>query len=132
MHARATFEVKGWDEQPYGAIEGLPRLTRASVKVAFQGAIEGEGTIEYLMTYRDDGSAIFVGVHRVIGTLDGRAGSFVLTGTGGYEKNTGTASMAWTVAPGSGTGDLRGLKGAGSAVATHQPPGTLTLDYELD
>jgi hypothetical protein len=131
-HAQATFEVKGWDEQPYGAIEGLPKLTRASVKVAFMGAIEGEGTIEYLMAYREDGSASFVGVQRVIGTLDGRAGSFVLTGTGGYEKSTGTASMDWTVAPGSGTGALLGLRGTGSAVATHQPPGALMLDYDLD
>ncbi len=129
--AEAKFEVKGWDEKPYGEVEGLAKLTRASVRVALTGDIAGEGTIEYLMTYRADGSASFVGVQRIIGSLAGRAGSFVLNGTGGYEKATGTASMSWTVAPGSGTGDLAGLSGAGSAVATHQPPGLLTLEYDL-
>jgi len=130
--ATATFEVKAWDEQPYDAVDGLPKLTRASVKVVFHGDIDGAGTVEYLMTYRDDGSASYVGAHRVIGTLGGLAGSFVLNGSGGYEKSTGTATMSWTVAPGSGTGELRGLRGSGSGVATHQPPGTLTLDYDFE
>lgn len=129
--AQATFEVKGWDEKPYDAPDGLPRLTRASVKVAFRGDIEGEGTVEYLMAYRADGSASFVGVHRVIGTLGGRSGSFVLYGTGAYEKVTATATMEWAIAPGSGTGDLTGLRGTGRASAAHQPPGTLTLEYDL-
>ena len=131
MRAEAKFEVKGWDEKPYGKVEGLPKLTRAGVKVAFTGDIVGEGTIEYLMTYRADGSASFVGVQRVIGRLAGREGSFVLNGAGGYEKATGTATMTWTVVPGSGTGALAGISGTGSAVATHQPPGSLTLDYDL-
>jgi len=130
-HARATFEVKGWEEQPYDVRDGLPKLTRASVRVAYQGDLEGEGTIEYLMAYREDGSATFVGVQRVSGALGGCTGTFVLHGTGAYEKETGTATMAWAIAPGSGTGDLRGISGAGGASATHTPPGALTLDYDL-
>ena len=37
----------------------------------------------------------------------------------------------WRVSPGSGTGALAGLRGSGTSVATSEPPGTFTLDYEL-
>ena len=42
------------------------------------GDIEGESSTEYLMMYRSDGSAAFVGLERVIGRVAGKAGSFVL------------------------------------------------------
>jgi hypothetical protein len=37
------------------------------VTKSFSGDIEGEGTLEYLMAYREDGSASFVGLERVEG-----------------------------------------------------------------
>jgi hypothetical protein len=129
--AHATFVTKSWDEKPYGVVEGAPNLTRASVGNAYSGAIEGEGTLEYLMVYRTDGSATFVGVERIVGRLDGQEGSFVLQQSGVYED--GAARAAMSVVPGSGTGALRGLRGEGSFVARHgEPSGTLTLDYELE
>ena len=131
-HAKATFKITSWNENPIHAREGLPKLTQASVTQSFEGGITGEGTIEYLMSYRDDGSASYAGLLRVVGTLDGRSGSFVLLGHGDYDQGAGRATMTWSVVPGSGTGELRGLKGQGSAEATHTPPGTLVLDYAFD
>lgn len=85
IHATATFEVKAWEEKPYDEIDEGPKLTRASVTKSFSGDIEGEGTVEYLMIHRDDGSASFVGLERVVGRVGDRSGSFVLQHTGTFE-----------------------------------------------
>jgi len=65
-HATATFELKSWEEKPYDEMEGGPKLTRASNTKSFKGDIKGEGTLEYLMVYRDDGLGQFCrpGAHR--------------------------------------------------------------------
>src|SRR6266508_2090077 len=76
--ANSRFTIKRWDEKPYGEGEDLPKLTRATVTKTFTGDIAGEGHIEYLMMYRGDGSATFVGLERVVGQVAGKAGSFVL------------------------------------------------------
>lgn len=133
MSTQATgrFEVKSWDEKPYDEIEGAPKLSRAGVILLYEGDVEGQGTVEYLLAYRDDGSADFVSMERVVGRLAERAGSFVLQGSGSFEG--GTARGTWRVVPGSGTGELRGLRGEGGFVATHgQKYSDIKLDYELD
>src|SRR3979411_2115925 len=102
--ANARFAIKSWDEKPYSEGQDLPKLTRAAVTRAFSGDIAGEGHVEYLMMYRSDGSATFVGLERVVGELAGRAGSFVLQRTGIFEN--GVAKESYVVIPGSGTGAL--------------------------
>jgi len=130
-HATATFEVKAWDEKPYEEIDGGAKFTRASVTKSFQGDIEGESTLEYLMFYREDGSATFVGLERVVGRVGGRSGSFVLQHTGVDEG--GAVKATYFVVPESGTGDLRGLKGEGSfALSGHAQHYPLTLDYGFE
>lgn len=129
-HATGTFEVKNWEEKTYDEIGGKAKLTRASVKQAFAGDLEGEGAVEYLMAYRHDGSASFAGLLRVTGRLGGRSGSFVLQLSGTYEDQT--AKATWTVVRGAGTGELLGLRGEGGFVAAHGPHGSVTLDYDFD
>src|SRR5258707_8758157 len=107
--ANARFAIKSWDEKPYGEGQELPKLTRASVTKAFTGDIAGEGHVEYMMMYRSDGSATFVGLERIVGHVAGKAGSFVLQRTGVFEN--GVAKESYVVIPGSGTGELRGLRG---------------------
>lgn len=111
VHANAKFKMKSWDEKPYDEIEGGPKLTRATVAKSYSGDIEGDGTVEYLMIHREDGSASFVGLERVVGSIGDRRGSFVLEHKGTFEG--GTAKITWSVVPGSGTGDLSGLRGEG-------------------
>lgn len=131
-HASATFETKQWDESPYNEADGLPKMTRASVTQSIAGDIEGEGAVEYLMTYGGE-AASYVFVQRVIGSLGGRTGSFVIQGSGDYSPEASKASGTYAVVPRSGTGDLTGLLGTGSFEApAGSRGGTMTLDYDLD
>lgn len=128
--ANATFAMQSWDEKPYDEIEGGPKLTRASVTKAFTGEIEGEGKLEYLMVYRSADSASFVGMERVTGRVAGRAGSFVFLHRGTFEG--GVAKDTWVVVPGSGTGELRGLRGEVHFAAGHATSYSVTLDYHFE
>ena len=115
--AMGTAEIQNWEEETYEEPEGGPKLTRARVSNRFHGDIEGEGTLEYLMVYGTEGAVSFVGLERVIGRLGDRSGSFVLLHRGTFE---GAAAWGdWSVVPGSGTGELRGLRGEGGFVAQH-------------
>lgn len=127
--ANAVFQLKGWDERPYDEMDGGPRLTRASVSKTFRGDIEGEGTLEYLMMHRDDGSASFIGLERIVGCIGHRSGSFVLQHNGTFRA--GTAAATWTVVPGSGTGELTGLRGEGGFESAHADAYAVTLDYDF-
>jgi len=128
--ANARFAIASWDEKPYSEGQDLPKLTRAAVARTFTGDIAGEGHVEYLMMYRGDGTAAFVGLERVTGHLAGKAGSFVLQRVGAFED--GMAKESYFVIPGSGTGDLRGLRGEGASAVGHGTEHPFTLTYELD
>ena len=127
--ANSRFAIKAWDEKPYDERQGLPKLTRASVAKTFSGDLEGTGQLEYLMVYRTDGSAAFVGLERVVGRLGGKTGTFVLQRTGVFEG--GQAKEAYSVVPGSGTGELQGLRGEGSSSVGHGMDHPFVLTYEL-
>jgi len=128
--ANARFAIKNWDEKPYGEAPGLPKLTRATVTKTFTGDITGDGHVEYLMMYRADGTATFVGLERITGRLAGRDGSFVLQRTGVFEN--GLAKESYSVVPGSGTGQLEGLRGEGKSAVGHGSEHPFTLDYEFE
>jgi hypothetical protein len=127
--ANARFAITAWDEKPYSEGPGLPKLTRASVTKTLSGDIEGEGQVEYLMMYRSDGSATFVGIERVVGRIAGKAGSFVLQRSGVFED--GQAKESYSVIPGSATGDLQGLRGDGSTAVGHGMEHPFSLSYDL-
>lgn len=121
--------VKNWTEAPYDELTGSPVLTRSCVSNVFRGDIDGESWEEYLLLRRDDGSSSFVSLERFVGTLGDRAGSFVVQGVGTFEY--GVASGRLTIVPGSGTGELAGLRGEGEFVAPKGWHSTIWLTYEL-
>jgi Protein of unknown function (DUF3224). len=127
--ANARFAIKSWEEKPYNESTDLPKLTRASVSKTYTGDIAGEAHVEYLMMYRSDGSATFVGLERVVGQLAGKTGSFVLQRTGLFEG--GQAKETYSVVAGSGTGALQGLSGEGQSAVGHGLEHPFALDYEL-
>jgi len=127
QHAAATFTLNSWDEKPYDETDGLPKLSRVSATKSYEGDIAGEGRVEYLMMYRADGSATFIGLERVIGSVGDRSGSFVFQHSGIFEN--GIAKVDLFVVSGSGTERLDGLQGKGEFAVGHNPPYKMTLDY---
>ena len=127
--ASARFAIKNWDEKPFNEGPDLPKLTRASVAKTYTGDITREGHVEYLMMYRKDGSAAFVGLERVVGSIGGKTGSFVLQRIGVFEG--GLAKESYSVIPGSATGELHGLQGDGASAVGHGMEHPFTLNYEV-
>jgi len=128
--ATGAFEVTSWAEEVYEQLEGGGRLTRATVEQTFTGDLTGAGAVQWLMAYRADGTAHFVGVQRVRGALGGRRGSFVLETSGEFDGSE--ARGAWQVIERAGGGELATLRGSGSFLAPHGSRAMYELDYELD
>lgn len=127
--AEAAATVTDWQIEEYDQREGAVKLTRETATGTLSGALEGETVSVMLMTYKDDGTVEYVAQERFDGTLAGRKGTFVSLHTGTFAD--GTARSEFRVVPGSGTGELRGIAGTGTAVAVGDESNTLTLDYEL-
>jgi hypothetical protein len=127
--ATGSFELTSWQEDDWVAFEEGARTTRADVTQRFDGDIVGDGAVQWLMAYRPDGAARFVGLQQVRGAVAGREGTFVLETSGEFEG--GVARWTASVIAGSGTGDLAGLSGDGSFEAPHGSTATFSLDLEL-
>ena len=106
------------------------RVKRFSIDVveAFTGDIQGEGRANLLQALRPDGSASFVGLERVSGTLGGRSGTFIFQDAGTLDA-AGRVEGTWFVVPGSGSGGLAGLRGDGGFTAALGEHATIHLDY---
>ena len=133
-HATASFDVTGWDETPYDEPADGPRLARATVRKTFRGDLEGESTAELLMCQADpddySAGAGYVASEHVTGTLDGRQGTFVLQ-HGGLSGEVAGERTFGHVVPGSGTGELEGLRGEAEIRQTPDGEHTLLLDYDF-
>jgi hypothetical protein len=123
--AKGTFKIDSWDEQPYA-----DRLSRAQVKATYSGDIEGQGETEWLMCYREDKTADFVGFQRIVGRLGGRSGSFVFESTGAFDGKEATGPLA--IVQGSGTGELEGIVGQGTLSAPLGGEPSVSLDYDFE
>jgi hypothetical protein len=103
--ASGTFDVKltpvEQNGNPIGAM---------SIDKTFHGDHEGKSSGQMLAVRTDvPGSAGYVAMERVDGTLAGRSGTFALQHSG--TMNKGAQSLSVTVVADSGTGDLIGLTG---------------------
>jgi hypothetical protein len=125
--ANAVITVHKYEPQAYESPADGPVLNQIHVEETFSGDIEGEGVTEFLQAARADGSASFVGIERVAGTMGGRTGTFLL-------QDAGIVSGAvvegdWFVVAGSGTGELAGLRGEGGFRANLGENAQVHLDY---
>ena len=127
--ARGSFEITSFNENTYEERAGGAKLTHAWGDQAFSGDITGDGSVHWLMSYRSDGTARYVGLQRIDGSVGGQRGSFVIEATGDFD---GAASRGtWAVIPGSGAGELATITGTGSFDAPGGPQATYELDYDL-
>ena len=108
-HAKGTFDVKISPQSPQDGV-GDPSVGRMAIEKQFHGELEGSGKGQMLaMGTAVDGSAGYVAMERVTGSVHGRHGSFALQHSG--TMNRGTAQLAVTIVPDSGTEGLSGIAG---------------------
>ena len=107
MHASGTFEVK---LTPQPADSGAPAVGRMSIDKQFHGDLEATSKGQMLAAVTSvKGSAGYVAIEQVTGSLRGRSGTFVLQHSGTMTR--GTPQQIVSVVPDSGTGELVGLTG---------------------
>ena len=108
-HAAGTFDVKNTpipsDESTGGAAIG-----RLSLDKQFHGDLEAVSKGEMLGAGNPkSGTAGYVAMEHVTGTLNGRTGSFAMQHFG--TMAAGKLELKVIVVPGSGSGDLAGIDG---------------------
>jgi hypothetical protein len=108
-HATGTFDVKV-TPQPTEDKSADPSLARLTLDKQFHGDIEGSSKGQMLAASTSvKGSAGYVAIERVTGTLRGRKGSFTLQHFGTMTR--GAPHLVVNVVPDSGTDELTGLAG---------------------
>jgi len=106
-HATGTFEVK---LSPQDDKTGDASLGRMTIDKQFHGELEGTSKGQMLTAGTvEKGSAGYVAIEKIVGTLNGRKGTFVLQHSATMTRGEGQLSI--TVVPGSGTDQLEGLSG---------------------
>ena len=127
MHANGPFDVKLTPQPAEPDIDG--DLGRMALDKTFHGDLEAtsKGTMLSAMT-GVKGSAGYVALERVTGTLHGRRGSFVLQHSGTMDR--GAPALTISVVPDSGTDELVGLSGS-MAIVIAQGKHNYGFDYEL-
>lgn len=110
MKIRGTFEVSLNPMDCYVQGEGEVNLGRMSIDKKFNGDLSASSRGEMLTAMTSvKGSAGYVAMEQVSGTLSGRKGSFVLQHFG--IMNRGSNQLTLEVVPDSGTDELSGLAG---------------------
>lgn len=100
-----TFEVTLTPLEIEGELMGRMRIEKQ-----FHGALDGSSAGQMLSAgTATKGSAAYVAIERVTGSLEGRTGSFVLHHTGVMDR--GAPTLVVSVCPDSGSGELQGLTG---------------------
>jgi len=124
--AEAKITVQSSEAKPYDQTAS-PALMEIRLSETFTGDIDGESTVRALQVLRHDQSATLVSMQRFRGKLGGRQGTFVLQGSEIIEN--GKIKATWFVVPGSGTGELSGLRGEGGFEGNFGKGSDGTLDY---
>ena len=107
--ANGTFDVKLEPQDPSDQAQAA-KLGRMTIEKQFSGDLEATSAGEMLAAMTGvEGSAGYVALERVTGTLHGRRGSFLLQHSGLMAR--GVQQLEITVVPDSGTGELAGLSG---------------------
>ena len=107
--ASGTFEVRLSPQAPDGEAGGAA-VARLLIDKRFSGDLEATGRGQMLaLRTAVEGSAGYVALEQVEGTLGGRAGAFALQHSGTMER--GAQRLDVSVVPDSGTGELEGLSG---------------------
>lgn len=135
------FTVVSWSEDVIVDIDGDAQeingvkyptrgFSRADTSYTYSGAIEGTGTLSYLIMYRP-GTAPVTGFEQFTGSIDGHDGSLVFQHIGEHDSEAVRATLH--IVDGMGTGGLATMTGEATInLAGHSDDGyDISLTYSL-
>jgi hypothetical protein len=129
QHAKGSFDVKLTPQKPDSDVAQAANVGRMTIDKQFHGDLDATSKGEMLATQTEvKGSAGYVAMERVTGTLKGRQGSFVLQHSA--TMNRGVPELSITVVPDSGTGDLKGITGRMNIIIA--PDGKHSYEFEYN
>ncbi len=127
-HAAGPFEVKLAPQTTTDPSNA--NFARMSIDKQFHGDLEAASKGEMLSAMTaTKGSAGYVAMEKVTGTLNGRSGTFTLQHSA--TMNRGTPQLSITVVPDSGTGELEGISGKMDIKIAPDGKHTYEFDYTL-
>ncbi|MFC4006376.1 DUF3224 domain-containing protein [Nonomuraea purpurea] len=130
MTAKGTFDTAGWNAQPALSDRDGVQFGLVTMSKTFHGDLTATGVVHLLVASTPvEDSRAYVAMERVEGTLDGRAGSFVVQHNAVDDR--GEQSLTVTVVPDSGTGELLGLRGTMDIIIGPDGGHSYTFDYHL-
>jgi hypothetical protein len=129
-HATGSTQVKSYVAATFDEVAGAAALIEVRLTETFTGDISGEGIGRAIQAAHEDGAATFVGIERVRGSIGECDGTFLLQISGAVLHKEMRAE--WFVIPGSGTGNLTGLRGDGGFKAQLGHHGSVWLDYSFE
>jgi hypothetical protein len=109
-HAKGTFNVKITPEKVDNIAAQTATVGRNSIEKQLEGAIVGVSHAEMLWSGDPSTSGAYVAIEKVIGSLDGREGTFMLMHSAVMNRGT-PEDWQIRVIPDSGTGELAGISG---------------------
>jgi hypothetical protein len=125
------FDVKVVPQKPDTQVARAANLGRLTIDKRYHGELEAIAKGEMLAAQTDTkGSAGYVAMERVTGTLKGRNGSFVLLHHATMTR--GTPELVISVVPDSGTGELRGISGSMRVVVAADGAHSYEFDYKIE
>ena len=116
------------NEEPYETVDGAA-YARTHIEKTFTGDLDATSTVEMLSVRGEGDGAGYVALETVRGSLHGQVGSFAILHAGTMTSEDLWAR--WPIAPGSGTGELDGIRGEARIEIDPNGAHTLHLDYEL-
>ena len=122
--ARGSFTIDHQESTPAPWDGGA--MSRTRFTKTFSGELVGSSVVETIMLKGDgDGPMAYVGLERIACAVGERTGTFLLLHSA--TANGAEHTTLWTIVPGSGTDDLRGIRGTFQILDQH----AFVLEYDL-
>ena len=131
QHASGPFDVKLTPQQPDSEVAKAANLGRMTIDKQFHGDLNATSKGEMIAAQTEvKGSAGYVAIERVTGTLKGLGGSFVLQHSATMTR--GVPDLSIIVVPDSGTGELKGITGKMNIIIAPDGKHSYTFDYSIE
>ncbi|WOH38330.1 DUF3224 domain-containing protein [Thalassotalea fonticola] len=121
------FQITQWNEECHLVFDEGGKQCCAQIKQTYSGDIEGDSSLKYLMNYRTESTACFVGFEVINATIDGKKGRIVLRHDGVFEQ--GVASSHFKIISENCSDDFKGIHGSGSFASAEN--GQANYQFEL-